>query len=60
MNGNYRSLARLRKELRREWFKWLKRRHQGHRSGSLTWERFQKYLERFPLRKARITVRIWT
>lgn len=59
VNGNYRSLSRLRHEVRRVWFKWLKRRHQHGRPASLTWERFQKYLNRFPLSRARIKVRLW-
>jgi group II intron reverse transcriptase/maturase len=59
VNGNYRKLWLLRHELRRVWFKWLKRRHQGQRPGGLTWEKFQKYLKRFPLLKPRIKVRIW-
>ena len=59
INGNFRKLSLLRHELRKVWFKWLKRRHQGHRPGSLTWEKFQKYLDKFPLLKPHIKVRIW-
>jgi len=56
VNGNFRSLANLVAATRRVWFKWLRRRSQRSR---LTWERFQRLLERFPLPQPRITVRIW-
>jgi predicted site-specific integrase-resolvase len=41
---------------RRAWFKWLCRRSQRRRR---TWERFRRLLERYPLPRPRITVRIW-
>ena len=56
VNGNYGSLACLVKETRRVWFKWLCRRSQRRR---LDWERFGYLLERYPLPRPRITVRIW-
>jgi hypothetical protein len=56
VNGNFRSLACLVNATRRVWFKWLRRRSQRKR---LTWERFGHLLERYPLPRPRITVRIW-
>lgn len=56
VNGNLRSLQRLVHQSERLWFKWLRRRGQ-HRP--LTWARFGPMLERYPLPKPRITVRIW-
>ncbi len=56
VNGNFRSLACLVAVTQRVWFKWLRRRSQRRR---LTWERFEVLLERFPLPRPRITVRIW-
>ena len=56
VNGNFRCLACLVAVTRRVWFKWLRRRSQRKR---LTWERFERMLERFPLPRPRITVRIW-
>jgi group II intron reverse transcriptase/maturase len=56
VNGNFRSLACLVAVTRRVWFKWLRRRSQRTR---LTWERFELLLERFPLPRPRIAVRIW-
>lgn len=57
VNGNYSSLARLRHQAERVWFKWLRRR--GQRGKRLTWERFRAYLEVFPLPEPKIRVRIW-
>ncbi len=56
VNGNYRSLARLVDVTQRVWFKWLRRRSQRMR---LTWERYERLLERFSLPQPRITVRLW-
>ena len=56
VNGNFRSLACLVEVTQRVWFKWLRRRSQRRR---LNWERFEVLLERFPLPRPRITVRIW-
>ncbi len=56
VSGNFRSLTPLVEPTRRSWFKWLRRRSQRTR---LTWPRFVGMLERFPLPRPRITVRIW-
>jgi hypothetical protein len=56
VNGNLRSLACLVEHTKREWFKWLRRRGQRR---PLSWERFGQLLQRYPLPKPRITVRIW-
>ena len=56
VNGNIRSLARVVHATQRVWFKWLRRRSQRKR---LTWERFGRLLERFPLPWPRVAVRIW-
>jgi hypothetical protein len=56
VNGDCRSLLLLVEATKRVWYKWLCRRSQR---GRLTWERFRALLERFPLPRPRITVRIW-
>ena len=56
VSGNFRSLTPLVESTRRSWFKWLRRRSQRTR---LTWQRFADLLERYPLPRPRITVRIW-
>ena len=56
VNGNTRSLARVVYATVRVWRKWLRRRSQRTR---LTWERFNQLLERFPLPRPRVVVRIW-
>jgi group II intron reverse transcriptase/maturase len=56
VNGNGRNLIIMVERTRRIWFKWLRRRSQRTR---LNWERFGKLLERYPLPRPRITVRIW-
>ena len=56
VNGNARSMMRVRHATIRVWFKWLRRRSQRTR---LTWERFGRVLERFPLPRPRVVVRIW-
>ena len=56
VNGNHRSLARVVHATQRVWRKWLRRRSQRTR---LTWERFIRLLERFPLPRPRVVVRIW-
>jgi RNA-directed DNA polymerase len=50
--GNSRALDRFRFETGREWFKWLNRRSQRN---SLTWDRFNERLKRFPLPFPRLT-----
>ena len=56
VNGNARSMARVFTATIRVWFKWLRRRSQRTR---LTWERYNRLLERFPLPRPRVAVRIW-
>jgi hypothetical protein len=56
VSGNFRSLVPLVEETKRNWLKWLRRRSNRSR---LTWERFDALLERFPLPRPRICVRIW-
>lgn len=57
INGNTRSLKQVHHRLRRIWHYWLRRRSQrGH---NLTWTRFGRYLDRFPLPIPRITVQLW-
>jgi len=56
VNGNIRSLARVVYATVRVWRKWLRRRSQRTR---LTWERYNRLLERFPLPRPRVVVRIW-
>ena len=56
VNGNYRSLALLVRVTERVWFKWLRRRSQRKR---LSWIRFTRILERFPLPRPRISARLW-
>lgn len=57
VNGNMRSLEKLREQARRAWFKWLRRRSQRTR---LNWERFEDLLKDFPLPRARVVVTIWS
>ena len=56
VNGNARSLALVHLATIRVWFKWLRRRSQRTR---LTWERFNRLLERFPFPRPRVVVRVW-
>ena len=56
VNGNARSLALVHLATIRVWFKWLRRRSQRTR---LTWERFNRLLERFPLPRPHVVVRVW-
>jgi hypothetical protein len=49
--GNYKPMANLRYFATKLWFKWLNRRSQRK---SLSWERFQVLLKRFPLPAPRI------
>lgn len=56
VSGNFRSLLLLVQEVRRAWFMWLRRRSQQHH---LNWEKFEAILERHPLPRSRIMVRIW-
>jgi RNA-directed DNA polymerase len=56
ISGNFRSLLLLVEEVKRAWYKWLRRRSQQRH---LNWERFGAILKRFPLPRPRIKVRIW-
>jgi group II intron reverse transcriptase/maturase len=48
---NARALGEFLWAVRRAWRKWLNRRHRGH---SMTWERFYRLLQRYPLPPPRI------
>jgi hypothetical protein len=56
VSGNYNSMMRLAEDVKRSWYKWLRRRSQRTR---LNWERFSDMLRWWPLPRPRITVRIW-
>lgn len=56
VSGNFRSLLRFVDIVRSLWHKWLSRRSQRAR---LTWERYTALLQRYPLPRPRIVVRIW-
>jgi RNA-directed DNA polymerase len=56
VNGNSASLSVLVLQVKRAWFKWLRRRSQ---KAHLTWERFGGILKRLPLPTPRIMVQIW-
>lgn len=56
VNGNHRSLSFVEYKARYIWRKWLNRRSQRKR---LNWERFQDFLDVFPLPRPTIRVRIW-
>jgi RNA-directed DNA polymerase len=56
VNGNYRSLRQLMRQVERSWHKWLERRGQR---GDIPWERFKRILQALPLPAPRIKVQIW-
>ena len=56
VNGNVRSLAVVVHATHGIWRKWLRRRSQRTR---LTWERFERLLEVYPLPRPRIRVQVW-
>lgn len=56
VNGNSRSLVRLRNATERAWKKWLNRRSQRAR---MTWKRFKGLLAAHPLPRPTIRVQIW-
>jgi RNA-directed DNA polymerase len=56
VSGNSRSLSRFVEEAKWAWYKWLRRRSQ---QAHLTWGKFGELLQRLPLPRPRITVRIW-
>lgn len=51
ITGNFRCLNSFLWEVQTVWRKWLERRTRGHR---LTWERFSRLLQRYPLPAARV------
>ncbi len=51
ITGNYEALARFWWEVRRTWHKWLGRRSQR---GRLSWEKYQRFLNRYPLPPPRV------
>jgi hypothetical protein len=57
VNGNIRCLQQVEHQVKRAWYKWLRRRGQRR---PIIWERFTRYLERFPLPAPRLVVSIWT
>lgn len=58
INGNSHRLMSFFNEVRRLWFKWLRRRSQ--RARRLTWDKYALYLQRHPLPAPRISVQVWT
>ncbi len=56
ISGNFRSLLLFAEETKRVWYKWLRRRSQ---QAHLTWEKYDELLQRLPLPRPRIKVRIW-
>jgi len=56
ISGNFRSLLLFVDEAKWVWYKWLRRRSQ---QPHLTWEKFGELLQRLPLPRPRIKVRIW-
>jgi RNA-directed DNA polymerase len=57
ISGNARMIERYHYVAKRLIFKWLNRRSQ---KSSFTWERFQTYLEHYPLPEPRIRHRLYT
>lgn len=51
ITGNYRQIALVHLVVKRLWYKWLRRRSELK---DLTWERYQRYLNAFPLASPRI------
>lgn len=56
VNGNRASLSELVLQVKRAWFKWLRRRSQ---KAHLTWKRFGEILRRLPLPTPRTTIQMW-
>jgi group II intron reverse transcriptase/maturase len=54
ITGNFRRLEQYRQQVMKTWRKWLERRTRAKR---LTWDRFNAFLARHPLPRARITHR---
>jgi RNA-directed DNA polymerase len=56
VNGNHRSLSKLRNKVERAWFRWLRRRSQRTR---MTWKRFNGILKEFPLPQVKVYRNLW-
>ena len=56
VNGNIQALRMLLFHARRVWFAWLRRRGQRRK---ISWERYALMLERYPLPRPHLTIRIW-
>lgn len=56
VNGNHRRLGAVIDQVKKAWYRWLRRRSQKHR---LTWHRFADLLRDFPLPGPRAAVQIW-
>ena len=56
VNGNVDNVARLVRAAERSWYRWLRRRSNRTR---LTWQRFAKLLQAFPLPAPRVKVQLW-
>ena len=56
VNGNFNSLRILVQEVKKAWYKWLRRRSQRRH---LNWGRYSEMLKRYPLPRPRIRVQIW-
>jgi RNA-directed DNA polymerase len=56
VNGNMRSLRKFLHQVRRSWFRWLRRRSQRTR---LTWAKFVELVKLYALPTPRILVSIW-
>lgn len=51
IRGNYRALTNFHRQVTREWRKWLHRRSQ---KAKMSWERFNRLLDTYPLERPRI------
>jgi hypothetical protein len=56
VSGNFASLMLFAHEVKKYWLKWLRRRSNRH---SLNSAQFTELLERYPLPRPRIMVRLW-
>jgi RNA-directed DNA polymerase len=56
VNGNIRCLQQLVRQVERTWMKWLERRSQR---GRMSWGKYKKLLQAFPLPRPRVMVQIW-
>jgi group II intron reverse transcriptase/maturase len=56
VNGNIQALRMMLFHVRRTWFAWLRRRGQRRK---VSWERYTLMLERYPLPRPHLNVRIW-